>query len=565
MRTFRFRFSIIFACLLTTNAILANENVENFSLDSSVSPSGGSTEFSNASGLFEDSGSNFLNDYDSGSNLFGDSIPNVPMSNSGPLSGATENSKASVSLGGNPGNASKDKFSQDNSVSDSSGAADKKLSLPEASDLQTAGEQLPSGAGQNSGSSEANLTGDGSLAPVINPEYLPPVNEFGGVPPLPGTRRDMAPGEAPELYRVEEGDTMFDVCSQLIDDGNYWPKLWSLNPEVRNPHFIYPGMKLAFYSGDTENPPFIEVVTEDELLPVEKGEINEADLVVEAEVISDGGQEGGSAVRVPPPPSSVISSSSTVSDDVVEVVSPSDVGAEMDVLDGFIFAGRRYQRDDVDFIVPAFIFSEEREPLAEVVSGVSGELMFANERTVLLRPESEMGVGSYSILRPSGEVESLRTGEYVGYRYEFAGNVRVVRRTKAGLLEGTVFDSRTPIRVGDIAVKFLATKRNIPSAASIGPVSPAKSSVLGFQDAGRSTGSKGDFVFLEKSGVSVGGFYPIFRIETNRTIKHVDDEDILDDAGSVAVVRVVDVSGDAALGYIVGASSEVKIGDTLSF
>ena len=87
-------------------------------------------------------------------------------------------------------------------------------------------------------SAEAALTGDGSIAPVDSNQSRGP-NEFGGVAPLPGTLREMAVGEAPEIYSVEEGDTMYDVCNQLIDDGNFWPKLWSINPDVKNPHFIY--------------------------------------------------------------------------------------------------------------------------------------------------------------------------------------------------------------------------------------------------------------------------------------------------------------------------------------
>jgi hypothetical protein len=39
---------------------------------------------------------------------------------------------------------------------------------------------------------------------------------------------------------------------------------------------------------------------------------------------------------------------------------------------------------------------------------------------------------------------------------------------------------------------------------------------------------------------------------------------VSEDAGAVAVVRVVEVSGESALGYIVGATGEVRIGDSLS-
>jgi hypothetical protein len=566
MRTVFRDITLILACLFATTTLWANDDVEDFSLDSTNSSDPNATANPN----FDADSSEILNNMDSGSDLFGNSIPNVPISNSGKIQDPAAKTPSPV-------NSSKLQPSGDNKLSPSNlttPAVSTPKSLPANAAAKSlsplvpgsTSDQPPSLPEPDSGSStmtpQATLEGDGSLAPVKQPDYLPATNEFGGVPPLPGTRRDMAPGEAPEVYGVEEGDTMFDVCSQLIDDGDYWPKLWSLNPGVSNPHFIYPGMKLAFYGGDSENPPYIEVVAEDEVVPVEKGEIKEAELVVEAEVISEAGRAGGSTVQIPPPPT--IQTSSTLTDDAIDVVSSSDIGAEADVLDGFIFAGRRYSRDDVDFVVPAFMFDDEREPLAEVVSGTAGEVLFGNEKRVLLRPENDLGIGTYSVLRPSGDVDSVRTGDFVGYRYEFAANVRVLRRTKTGLLEAVVFDARTPIMEGDIVVNFIATKRSIPSASSIGAVASANSSVIGFEEPGKSVGSKGDLVFLEKTGLSVGGFYSIFQTEENRDIKHSTDTDVSEDAGAVAVVRVVEVSGESALGYIVGATGEVRVGDSLS-
>jgi hypothetical protein len=374
----------------------------------------------------------------------------------------------------------------------------------------------------------------------------------------------MAPGEAPEFYAVEEGDTMFDVCSQLIDDGNYWPKLWSLNPEVRNPHFIYPGMKLAFYSGDSETPPFIEVVTEDEVVPVDKGEVQEAELVAEAEEVPVGGTEGLSASMVPAASSTNVPARAQSDEDPIAIVSKSDVNADSDSLDGFIFSGKTFNRDDIDFVVPAFVFDDEQEPLAEVFEGYQGQGAASNDQIALLKPEDDLGVGTYSVLRPAGDVSSLRSGDFVGYRYDFAGHIRVTRKTKAGLLEGVVFDARTPVRSGDIVVNFIATKRNIPSASTVGAVSTAKSSIIGFQDPDRSMGGQGDLVFLEKEGLSVGGYYAVFRTEENRPLAHTSDSDVAEDAGSIAVVRILEISGESALGYIAAGNSEVKVGDSLS-
>ena len=555
------------------------DDVDDFSLDAGGGEDGNDTTTS--------SGGDVLNDLGGESNLFGDSIPNVPITNSGKskLSDNPANPKLNSPV---PTNSVQDKKqSAPNPTSQNSKSANAvnpanvsappavKQPTPQApqtvqapnapAPTEQAGETQATSVNTEAGMSpQAPLSGDGSAAPVKQVEYLPSTNQFGGVPPLPGTRRDMAPGEAPEFYAVEEGDTMFDVCSQLIDDGNYWPKLWSLNPEVRNPHFIYPGMKLAFYSGDAETPPFIEVVTEDEVVPVEKGEVQEAELVAEAEEVPIGGKEGVSSAVVPVFSRSNVPPPIGKDDEPPAIVGASDVNADADSLDGFIFSGRIFNRDDVDFVVPAFVFDDEKEPLAEVLEGYQGQNIAGDDEVILLRPEDDLGVGTYSVLRPTGDVRSLRSGEFVGYRYDFAGHIRVTRKTKTGLLEGIVFDSRTPVKSGDIVVNFIATKRNIPSVSTVGAVSTAKSSVIGFQDPEKSMGGKGDLVFLEKEGLSVGGYYAIFRTEQNRSVTHASDDDVTEDAGSIAVVRVLEIDGQSALGYIATGNAEVKVGDSLS-
>ena len=47
--------------------------------------------------------------------------------------------------------------------------------------------------------------------------------------------------DAPKTYIVEKGDTLWDISSTFLDQPWLWPKLWRLNPEINNPHLIYPG------------------------------------------------------------------------------------------------------------------------------------------------------------------------------------------------------------------------------------------------------------------------------------------------------------------------------------
>ncbi len=52
--------------------------------------------------------------------------------------------------------------------------------------------------------------------------------------------------EAPEEYTVVSGDTLWDISSKFLNSPWYWPKVWSLNPQIENPHLIYPGNVLSF-------------------------------------------------------------------------------------------------------------------------------------------------------------------------------------------------------------------------------------------------------------------------------------------------------------------------------
>lgn len=58
-------------------------------------------------------------------------------------------------------------------------------------------------------------------------------------------------GTSPALrtYEVKKGDTLWGISKKFIEDPYYWPDLWANNPDIQNPHFIYPGQKLRIYSG----------------------------------------------------------------------------------------------------------------------------------------------------------------------------------------------------------------------------------------------------------------------------------------------------------------------------
>ncbi|HYX91930.1 MAG TPA: LysM domain-containing protein [Myxococcaceae bacterium] len=70
-----------------------------------------------------------------------------------------------------------------------------------------------------------------------------------------------------EVHTVVRGDTLWDLSQHYLGSPWYWPKVWSYNPEIANPHWIYPGNRIRFMAAGEEVPARVEVAETEATAP----------------------------------------------------------------------------------------------------------------------------------------------------------------------------------------------------------------------------------------------------------------------------------------------------------
>jgi hypothetical protein len=101
---------------------------------------------------------------------------------------------------------------------------------------------------------------------------------------------------------VVKGDTLWDISARVAGSPWHWPRIWSYNPELTNPHWIYPGDIIRFQPSEVPLPKLAQLASSQREMPTEETPPPEA----QEQPKEEGGGEAGPAVQevhggAPPP------------------------------------------------------------------------------------------------------------------------------------------------------------------------------------------------------------------------------------------------------------------------
>jgi hypothetical protein len=232
---------------------------------------------------------------------------------------------------------------------------------------------------------------------------------------------DAGPGAVPppDTYTVRPGDTLWDLSGRFLNNPWYWPKIWSYNPEITNPHWIYPGNLLRFYQSGEEAPGQVTPVNPD-VVAEEEGE---AEPVRELEDLS----------RI-----DMARPASDEEKEAVAVAGPYKIG--------YVAPRTAYASHD------AFVTPRELEESGSIRAAFEEKtLLSARDRAyATFRSTGAIKVGeTYAIYRTVRKVKHPVTGEMIGYQSIILGSAKVVALdAKAATI--SIAASYEPIERGDM-------------------------------------------------------------------------------------------------------------------
>lgn len=315
-------------------------------------------------------------------------------------------------------------------------------------------------------------------------------------------------GPTPLYHEVRSGDTLWDICWFYFNNPWEWPRIWSYNRGITNPHWIYPGDRVRLYA--------------------EGEEPGQPDLQGDLEQ-----QQSGS--------------------DTAEVVPDG-----LPVQDAPARSGVRIRRR-------AFVDEEARKQAATVVGSVEEKTMLSEGDSVYLGYPADRPLKAgerYSVYTDTQAVRHPESGKTVGRFVKLLGELEVVSVTEGKRARAVITDSVDVIERGALVGPLPRVYRTVEPQRSEADV---QGTIVATLHSDQLIG-QGQVIFVDKGesdGLQVGNrMYVVRRGDAYSSAKSsVAQDDRRFPERAIGEVLIVQAGKGASAALVTLALQEIGMGD----
>lgn len=369
---------------------------------------------------------------------------------------------------------------------------------------------------------------------------------------------EVATAAKADTYTVVKDDWLFKISKRLFGSGYYYPKIWSLNTFITNPHFIEPGMVLSFTTGSGSQAPEVKLGTfsDDELntAPGSTGNNNPTDLAnfgedarptwmdekknlenqgvyfqySSEETMDDLTKAGEQALNreyenYEPPRNEF------------DVILPKNYDKS-----GFDKNSKIYYSIKEGFYLSTFISTNIVQDFGSITNGPDENIFFVKSDRAYVQFDESMNVlagDRFSVYSSGGKVKHAAS-DRSGYKYSIVGQIKLIRKIRDKWEVEFIEVAGTPQR-GDRITAYTPKIERITrtfnsrliEAAIIGSYEPMQT-ILGF----------GNVVYLDRGradGVEMGNVFEIYGFKDRSTGKNITDQPTYK-LGELTVITLTD-------------------------